>query len=136
MKKEFLQFEEAQALKELGFVEPCFGYYYTLNSKDWKFAEKAEFYRLDDEINIGGKFTLLAPTYSQIFRWFRDKHNLHGCVDLQSCTPSHWYCRVDDIVKNDYIYHSEDDGIQFCTYEEAEIGCLKMMIKILKDRMV
>jgi hypothetical protein len=40
MNKEFIPYEQAVVLKELGFNEGCFGYYYTLNGKDWKFAEK------------------------------------------------------------------------------------------------
>ena len=73
MEKEFIPYELALELKELGFNEGCFGYYYTLNGKDWKFAEKSEYYRLDDEINIGGKFSLLAPLYQQAFRWLYQK---------------------------------------------------------------
>ena len=44
IEKEFIPYEQALALKELGFNEPYFGYYYTLNGKDWKFAEKSEYY--------------------------------------------------------------------------------------------
>jgi hypothetical protein len=69
MEKEFVTYELAVKLKALGFDEPCFGYYYTLNGKDWKFAEKNDYYSIDDELNIGGKFSLLAPTFSQAFRW-------------------------------------------------------------------
>ena len=134
MNREFIPYEQAIALKELGFDEPCFGYYYTLNGKDWKFAEKSEYYRLDDEINIGGKFSLLAPLYSQAFRFFREKHNLFGCIDLHTSTPIHWYIRIDDIIKNDYVYHSEDYNLKYNTYEEAELECLKKLIKIVKNK--
>ena len=80
MEKEFVQYQEALELKELGFNEPCFGYYYTLNGKDWKFAEKNEYYKLDNEINIGSKFSLLAPTFSQAFRWFREKYEYNSFI--------------------------------------------------------
>ena len=59
MEKEFVPYELALRLKAIDFNQPCFGYYYTLNGKDWKFAEKTEYWKLDDEISIGGKFTLL-----------------------------------------------------------------------------
>ena len=134
MNKEFIHYEQALELKELGFDEPCFGYYYTLNGKDWKFAEKSEYYRLDDEINIGGKFSLLAPLYSQAFRFFREKHNLFGCIDLHTSIPIHWYIRIDDIIENDYIYHSEDENLKYNTYEEAELECLKKLIEIAKNK--
>jgi hypothetical protein len=134
MKELFVPYEQSLELKKLGFDEPCFGYYYTLNGKDWKFAEKSEYYRLDDEINIGGKFSLLAPLYSQAFRFFREKHNLFGCIDLHTSTPIHWYIRIDDIIKNDYVYHSEDENLKYNTYEEAELGCLKQLIEIVKNK--
>ena len=65
MEKEFVPYELAVKLKSLGFHEPCFGYYYTLNGKDWKFIGKTEYHNLDDEMIIGSKFTLLAPLYQQ-----------------------------------------------------------------------
>ena len=130
--KEFVPYEQALALKELGFDEPCFGYYYTLNGKDWKFAEKSEYYRLDDEINIGGKFSLLAPLYQQASRWFREKHGFF-------CSPT----ESDDDITKKYDWHiikNLGDGkfhIRFIgykdTYEEAEFACLKKLIEIVKQ---
>jgi len=122
MEKEFIPYEQALALKELGFDEPCFGYF------------------LSDGIFIDAKIkkqvgdTVSAPTYSQAFRWFRDKYDLFGCIDLQACTPSHWYIRIDKIEINDYMYHSEDEHLRFNTYEEAELECLKKLIEIVKNK--
>jgi hypothetical protein len=135
MQVEFIPYEQALALEELGFNEGCFGYYYTLNGKDWKFAEKSEYYRLDDEINIGGKFSLLVPLYQQAFRWFREKYKLFGCIDLHISTPTHWYIRIDDIIKNDYMYHSEDENLKYNTYEEAELACLNKLIELAKIKL-
>jgi hypothetical protein len=50
MEKEFVPYEQALALKELGFDEPCFAIYYSKNKY----------------------FT--APLYQQTFRWFREKY--------------------------------------------------------------
>ena len=80
MDKEFLSYEPSLALKELGFNEPCFGYHYTLNGENWEFAEKSKYYSLDDEINIGGNFTLAAPTFSQAFRWLYQKLDIEKGV--------------------------------------------------------
>lgn len=104
MKKDWIPFELALELKQLGFDESCSIFYI------W----------------------LPAPTFSQAFRWFRDKHNLFGCIDLQSCEPAHWYIRIDNIIENDYLYHSEDENIQFETYEEAELACLKKLIETIR----
>lgn len=121
MKHEFVPYEQALALKELGFDEPCFGYYFTLNGKDWEFAEKSEYYRLDDEINIGGKFSLLAPTFSQAFRWFREEHDLDNAV-----------------LKDRYVIETQEDlpvwYYGFKTHEEAELDCLIKLIEIVKEK--
>lgn len=36
MQKEFIPYEQALALKELGFDKPCFGYY--VETKEWILA--------------------------------------------------------------------------------------------------
>jgi hypothetical protein len=131
LEKEFVPYEEALALKELGFDEPCFGYHYTLNGKDWKFAEKSEYYRLNDEINIGSKFSLLAPTFLQAFRWFRDEHNLNPLIA---------FCEYTIESENSWKYTLDNptkilmwDG-KFNTYEESELACLKKLIEIVKNK--
>lgn len=139
MKTEFIPYEEALALKELGFSDPCFGYYYTLNGKDWKFAEKSEYHRLDDEINIGGKFSLLAPTFSQAFRFFREKYNWQHSIDPTADQHSH------QLGYNYWIWNSKtgeehhtmpknrpSSDWEYETHEEAELECLKKLIEIVK----
>jgi hypothetical protein len=123
MNKEFIHYEEALALKELGFDKPCFGYYYTTNGKDWQFAEKSEYYRLDDEINIGSKFSLSAPTFSQAFRWFREKYKVSPIITCYS------------ELRNAWKYHIPNEGGEqgFNTYEEAELECLIKLIEIVKE---
>jgi len=118
MNKEFIPYEQALALKELGFDEPN----YFLKWYDSK-----------GDIREGlGLGEVKAPLYQQAFRWFREKHNLHGCVDLHVSNPTHWYIRIDNIVENDYLYHSEDENLKFNTYEEAELACLNKLIEIVK----
>jgi hypothetical protein len=125
--KDFILYPEALALKELGFNEPCFGYYYTLNGKDWKFAEKSEYYRLDDEINIGGKFSLLAPTYSQAFRWFREKYNIHNGI-----YP--YYDEYEFQIKDFRLTTNTPINSGLMKYEEAELACLIKLIEITKTK--
>ena len=131
MTKEFIPYEIALALKELGFDEPCFGYY---NEQGNYIGEGG---KVNSNCNKPGMYCsyCTAPTFSQAFRWFRDKHNLHGCIDLQCWFISaHWYIRIDDIIKNDYLYHSEDENLKFETYEEAELACLNKLIETFKNK--
>jgi hypothetical protein len=124
MNKEFIPYQEAFELKQLKFNEPCFAYYYTLNGVDWKFAEKTEFYNLDDEIVIGPKFSLLVPTYSQAFRWFREKHKLGAIVAQFGWGIENEFGQI--------IYDISDDETPLC-YEETELACLKKLIEIVKN---
>ena len=131
MTQEFIPYVQALALKELGFDEPCFAWY------------QDDTLRVDVNANQSIKFhehlgrfkgCFLAPLYQQVFRWFREKYDLFGCIDFHGCTPPHWFIRIDEISKNDYIFHSEDEDYKFNNYEEAELECLKKLIEILKTK--
>jgi len=153
MKKEFATYEQSLALKELGFDEPCFGYYYTINGRDWKFAEKIEYLRLDDEINIGPNFNILAPLKQQVFRWFRDYFDMSS--DIVSRLP--FYNNFDSEgniedgeLKWEYNYriiHNKDgykcevyesnvlnNFTHYEKYEEAENACIDKLIEIVKQK--
>jgi hypothetical protein len=126
MQKEFAPYELAVKLKQLGFDEPCFGYHYTLNGKDWKFADNHKYHEIDDQLVIGSKFTLLAPTFSQAFRWFREEHDLHyQLVPFFSDKESHavdYYLAI----------AQHKPPIQVKTFEEAELAALDKLIEIVE----
>ena len=128
MNKEFIPYEQALELKELGFDEPCMFPYHRNNTEyiDSAHIELANYNATEKLVS--------AVLYQQAFRWFREKYNLFGCIDLQVCTPSHWFIRIDKIEINDYLYHSEDKDIRFNTYEEAELACLIKLIEIVKNK--
>jgi len=124
MKNEFVNYDQAVVLKELGFNKPCFGYYYTINGRDWKFAEKIEYLRLDDEINIGPNFNILAPLKQQVFKFFRDNYPEldFGFGKIHNET-------------NNYHFHINLEWQFFeGTYEEAEIACIDRLIEIVKQK--
>lgn len=118
----FVNYEIALKLKQLEFDEDCCGYF----SKNKKLYEC-------NFTNIIAYDVIKAPLKQQVFKWFREKHNLFGCIDLQVCNPAHWYIRVDNITKNDYLYHSEDENLKFETYELAEESCLLQLIKLIEN---
>lgn len=71
MEKEFVTYEQALALKELGFDEPCFTHY----------LKKILLNNLVTVDTINSKFDnsrCSAPLYQQAFRFFREKYNLSG----------------------------------------------------------
>jgi len=118
MNREFIPYEQALDLKELGFNESCLGYYIELkNPNEGIFTiEKCE-------KNIEG---CLVPLYQQAFRWFREKYNLKGhveAVEYLDLTPDtyHW-C----------IFNKCNSGYDLLTHEESELECLKKLIEIVK----
>ncbi len=130
MNKEFLPYEQALALKKLGFDEPCFGYYISTsyyNSKKEKKYRKAILYHGHFNKNSLSEFDdnksiqVIAPLYQQAFRWFRENYDLYFPINLDDC--GQYYFEVNneyDVCRN--------------TYEEAELECLKKLIEIVKNK--
>jgi hypothetical protein len=107
-------------LKELGFDEPCFGYFYT---EDKFFETKIKNSELEEDCSIS------APTFSQAFRFFREKYNLYQFVHYHS-RPEYTFAVYNDIEMN-WTLHEK---VSFKTYEEAELECLKKLIEIVKEK--
>jgi hypothetical protein len=131
MNKEFVPYAEALALKELGFDEPCFGRYYykesyhMLNPNSGETELVFEFGQYIKQTEI----TILAPTFSQAFRWFREKYNLLSEIGLRDREDlSTWKFEITIIGK----YEMKHNSISYNTHEEAELACLIKLIEIVK----
>jgi hypothetical protein len=131
MEKEFLPIDRALKLKEFGFDEPCFGYHYTLNGKDWKFADNHEYYEIDDQQVIGSKFTVLAPTFSQAFDWLLDKHSLYA-IAIPTVTM-HWTFKTMTVVQGmvEVPPYEHVDAHDYSTKKEAELAALDALLEML-----
>jgi len=134
MTNEFIPYEEALALKELGFNDECFGFYDDQYNKDNGLY-------LNDSINLKGRFiSTKAPTFSQTFRWFRDEKSISGEVysgDFGGCIEYSFHIRdlytEKEIFDNFFGAGGSYSGT-FNTYEEAELACLKKLIEIVKPK--
>jgi len=124
LENEFIPYELRTILIELGYSYGAVGYHRP-DMKNKPIISEETAVRIHSGTDCLDHPAIL---YQQAFRWFREKHNLFGCIDLQVCNPPHWYIRIDDIIKNDYLYHSEDENLKFKTYEEAEEECLIKLI--------
>jgi hypothetical protein len=119
MEKEFVPYELAVKLKALGFDEPCFGFYQRGDFLKIKVLRINLFPRIDD--------SCLAPTFSQAFRWFREKG--YHCGIIPRYDEFHYF--IKDFV-NDKEY---DDVYNISSYEEAELACLRKLIEIVKENL-
>ena len=126
MNKEFIPYEESSALKELGFNEPCFGY--------WNIDPYLPKPTLNLVKPFDHEWCIPAPLYQQAFRWFRDKHKIHAVVEIT--IESQWYFSIYNLAakRNAEIEDIIDYKEGFITYEESELACLKKLIEIVKNK--
>jgi hypothetical protein len=129
MKTEFIPYKQALELKELGFDEPCFGYYHedkSLTYTNMVFQNTNSFWQINNKI-------ISAPLYQQAFRWFRDKKlsdvsiNRHGEAD--GGYSYRW-----EIVYEYGVHEERHFKMGYNTYEEAELACLNKLIEIVKNK--
>ena len=119
--KEFVPYDIALELKQLEFDEPCFAWYV---SKDY--GVEIGMVIKSDLI----KEAILAPTFSQAFRFFREKHNLYSV-----CFPEldKWVIEIKELKGfegNPAVIGYPD--LEYTSYEEAELACLIKLIEIVK----
>jgi hypothetical protein len=114
--KEFVSYEEALALKELGFNEPCFAI-----DVDKQLQINATY-----QNHLEFKGWVAAPTFSQAFRWFDEHTDLMGFV-VPSIKDNHfdWLIRIDweEEIECEEAYTSRS---------EAELACLRKLIEIVQ----
>lgn len=124
MKKEFVKYETALALKELGFDEPCLGYYF---GKDEKVYTSNEDVKPPFIPSLDSKVMFRAPLKQQAFRWFREKHQIHSTIT--SISQESWQWHITKPSESLGKLYEED----FYTYEEAEDACIDKLIEIVKN---
>ena len=124
MTKEFVLYKQALALKELGFDEPCLAHWYNETPTNSE-GQCLVYYKKpwDNQKIINGVIRdyYFAPTYSQAFRFFREKYNAH--IYPQKFTDNTWY-----------VSWADWESPVFETYEEAELACLIKLIEIVKNK--
>jgi len=111
MNKEFIPYEQALELKELGFDEP---YYFAT------YLDSSNLIPREEEDGWDLSKGIIAPLYQQAFRWFREKYILiYVIVKAES-----WFFTINGC--------NTQEG--FNTYEEAELACLRKLIEIVKEK--
>ena len=118
MEKQFIPYEQALELKELGFNEECLAL--------WQSTRKGEPYinincpqnikaLLSGRINNSDvEYIVSAPLWQQAFDWLWNKTGRY-IIPIPN-DDKEWLCM----------------GNKFKTYEEARLECLKKLINIIK----
>lgn len=116
MEKEFIPYEQAIALKELGFDEHCFAWYHPNMYLVYSITKDK-----DSIVN--------APLYQQTFRFFREKYKLDIMIPKCNSTRDYFFDISWFNKKNKMKDFQSKD---YKTYEEAELECLKKLIELCK----
>jgi hypothetical protein len=152
MNKEFIPYEQALELKELGFDEPCMFPYHRNNTDyiDSTHVELANYNATEKLVS--------AVLYQQAFRWFREKtytqlvinekgDTLQGMLTLLPLVHLNCYeIQVINAATSYFTEYKTGENIPFHsaarhtyhayapTYEAAELACLKKLIEIVKNK--
>jgi len=121
MEKEFVPYELALRMRQIGFDEPCMGVFELVMVGDTIPKFRYNFYKSEAEVSSEGHWynhnendidwKWSAPTFSQTFRWFRENYRL-----------SHIWIMDELLDTGEY------------TYEEAERACLEKLIEIVEQK--
>lgn len=122
MKNEFVIYEQALALKELGFNEPCFGVFQTQENNRLVIQ-----YFQKSSLKVATHL-LPAPTFSQCFKWFRDNYDLKAYI-----IPIEYLDGTQETYQWN-IFNECHSGVEQLTYEEAEQACLDKLIELVKNK--
>ena len=125
MEKEFIPYEQSLALKELGFDEPCLAVHYP--NKFYLYSKRRG---IKNSNKISQSWVCTAPTYSQAFRWFREKYSLR--------IRNYVFVNMSGGISEGFeVFRYAEDTIsrvEALTYEEAELACLIKLIEIVKNK--
>jgi hypothetical protein len=129
MEKEFIPYEQALELKELGFDEPCMAFYEPGN-KEVKVVGVNQRYNDPSLLTVTD---FCAPLYQQAFRWFRDKYFIDAEIYLNHELGHKFYHYLILQLVRENIEWKSRNITKFKTYEEAGLACLKKLIEIVKE---
>ena len=136
MFKEFIPYEQALALKELGFDEECLGTYYEEDKTFYLngvLYSNSYFTKAQELISEHPQIT--TPLYQQAFRWFREKYNTLATIYSNASGYLYeWHDAIGGTHRGWSEYEGPNDGGVWDTYEEAELACLRKLIEIVKQR--
>ena len=127
MKEQFVTYEIALKLKELGFDEECFSAY----TEDGGLMDIGNYSNYDKIGELDGHsyyISCLSPLWQQVIDWFREKYNLHITITSQSQESWQWHIQFPHDSLNKMW---EED---FYTYEEAREQAILKAIQIINGR--
>lgn len=131
--QEFISYEQALSLRDIGFDEPCLGYFDTegLKVSYDRYQNPENRNSLFPEPDTTNNPKVSAPLYQQTFQWFREKHG-YNCFVVSNDVGKFYYYREN-------LHNRKDDSEpeltpKFDTYYEAQIACVDKLIQLISEK--
>lgn len=142
-KEDFVPYQEALALKKLAFNVGCIGRYWNSDRNPLQVVQQLSdnfnFKTITNDktskskiANTNIDFYTAAPTYRQVFKWFRITHKYHGEI-IWDHSEVIWYYAISKIGDLDFKHISSYPKNVYGSFEEAELECVKKLIEIIKN---
>ena len=128
--EDYVSFETAKLLKEMGFDEEVLTYYiYDTESKSYEF-------RFDDRWDNPNNFPgdcVSAPTLQMAMKWLREAHKIH--IQIWILEENGYWFDIEKILNARYkhksLYSTGLEDIYFNSYEEACEAAIKYCLENL-----
>ena len=124
--KEFVPYNLALKLKELGFNEPCLSGYNDRREPTVTVHVQGRNVDTFNYYERQSQYFVLRPTFSQVFRWFEKNHTLKCWVE--------WGSEYLELANYQDSFGIKHFISEHGTKEEAEVACLEKLIKILETK--
>jgi hypothetical protein len=121
---QFLNYDLSLELKELGFNQDCLAGYLIADECQFSIYGLETNHTILKEVDKNDY--LNSPFISQVFDWFRNKHNYICNITFEK-----------DCFKFQYGYMGGGLNLyktKYNSYKEAEIKCIEKMIGIIKNK--
>lgn len=146
MKKQFATYEIALAMKELGFDEPCLGYFPNVENSDKTmiFFDRVPEYTINslfDKNPTNYHFT--APLWQQCVDWFRENQNINVEINYlpnikkYGILSSSIDIRPRDLTQNENTKRGieiTNNYARYDTYQEAREQAILKCIELCKQK--
>jgi hypothetical protein len=120
MQEHFVNYNQALALKELGFDEPCLMQYNKSGLVENIYGSfKNSYFNHADQVT--------APLKQQVFKWFRDQGFDFAIMDHHKDLGKFYGGYIKELNKE----FGKSFGSNFSTYEEAESACIDRLISLI-----
>ncbi len=132
MQKQFVTYEIALKLKELGFDEDCINFYSFYSGIGWSLSllgvtNEDVVEQMVCHHNIKG---IKAPLYQQVTDWFREKHNIQIEILWRGDMDTFNY-KIGTFQYGTYIFSDKD--WKFEEYYEAREQAILKVIEIINQ---